>query len=95
MLKIKDNELTFYCLPYSDPHILYIYLYYLICLQVLAPYLPRSDPQLSPTIYELVLNDFLNTDAEVRLTITAFPALTYCLVYIRENGFSIVLCLVL
>ncbi|XP_078322202.1 vacuolar protein sorting-associated protein 41 homolog isoform X2 [Crassostrea virginica] len=38
-------------------------------LKVLAPYLPRSDPQLSPTIYELVLNDFLNTDAEKFLSL--------------------------
>lgn len=35
-------------------------------LQALAPYLPRTEPQLSPAIYELVLNDFLNTDCEVR-----------------------------
>ncbi|XP_065929628.1 vacuolar protein sorting-associated protein 41 homolog isoform X2 [Magallana gigas] len=33
-------------------------------LKALAPYLPRTEPQLSPAIYELVLNDFLNTDCE-------------------------------
>ncbi|XP_061193823.1 vacuolar protein sorting-associated protein 41 homolog isoform X5 [Saccostrea echinata] len=38
-------------------------------LKVLAPYLPRSEPQLSPAIYELVLNDFLNTDSETFLNI--------------------------
>ncbi|WAQ93716.1 VPS41-like protein [Mya arenaria] len=36
-------------------------------LKSLAPFLPRSDPQLSPAIYEMVLNDFLQTDAKVFL----------------------------
>ena len=78
MLKIKDNELTFYslfvlvlCLFLVSPINCRPYCIFFICFQVLAPYLPRSDPQLSPTIYELVLNDFLNTDAEVRRPITA------------------------
>ena len=34
-------------------------------LQALAPYLPRDNPQLSEMVYELVLNEFLQSDAEV------------------------------
>ena len=31
-------------------------------LKAIAPYLPRDEPKLSPGIYEMVLNEFLQTD---------------------------------
>ena len=31
-------------------------------LQVIAPYLPTGEPALSPQLYEMVLNEFLQTD---------------------------------
>ncbi|CAG5117731.1 unnamed protein product, partial [Candidula unifasciata] len=33
-------------------------------LKAVAPYIPRKDPRLSTTIYEMVLNEFLNSDYE-------------------------------
>ncbi|KAL5007431.1 hypothetical protein ScPMuIL_016237 [Solemya velum] len=33
-------------------------------LKAIAPYLPRIEPQLSPAIYEMVLNEFILTDCE-------------------------------
>ncbi len=30
--------------------------------QAVAPYLPRGEPRLAPEIYEMVLNEFLQTD---------------------------------
>ena len=38
-------------------------------LQVLAPYLPHDDPRLSPAIYEMVLNEFLQLNHEVIIII--------------------------
>ena len=34
-------------------------------LKAITPYLPRGEPKLSPAIYEMVLNDFLQTDQQV------------------------------
>lgn len=31
-------------------------------LKAIAPYLPRDDPKLAPGVYEMVLNEFLQTD---------------------------------
>lgn len=31
-------------------------------MQVIAPYLPQKDPNLSPSIYEMVMNEYLLTD---------------------------------
>ncbi|XP_060554893.1 vacuolar protein sorting-associated protein 41 homolog isoform X2 [Ruditapes philippinarum] len=36
-------------------------------LKCLAPFLPQEDPMLSPAIYEMVLNDFLQTNCKVFL----------------------------
>ncbi len=35
-------------------------------LKAIAPYLPRDDPKLTPGVYEMVLNEFLQTDHVVR-----------------------------
>ena len=34
-------------------------------LQVILPFIPISEPKLSPVAYELVLNSFLQTDCQV------------------------------
>lgn len=43
--------------------------------QAVAPYLPRENPQLSPAIYELVLNEFL----QVNQSVSMFCLLVSCL----------------
>ena len=34
-------------------------------LKCIAPYLPRGEPYLGPAVYEMVLNEFLQTDEMV------------------------------
>ena len=34
-------------------------------LKTISPYIPRGDLRLSKAIYEMILNDFLQTDLEV------------------------------
>ena len=36
-------------------------------LKAIAPYLPRDEPKLSPGVYEMVLNEFLQTDHVVSM----------------------------
>ena len=36
-----------------------------ITLQVIRPYIPQRNPVLGKHIYEMVLNEFLNTDIKV------------------------------
>ena len=33
--------------------------------QIITPYIPRTNPQLGNALYELVLNEYLQTDCEV------------------------------
>lgn len=36
-------------------------------LQAIRPYIPQKNPVLGKHIYEMVLNEFLNTDTKVRM----------------------------
>ena len=45
-------------------------------LKAIAPYLPREEPKLSPGVYEMVLNEFLQTDHVV--SVHCLMALLHC-----------------
>ncbi|ESO87990.1 hypothetical protein LOTGIDRAFT_126722, partial [Lottia gigantea] len=59
-------------------------------LKAIAPYLPRGDPKLSPAIYEMVLNEFLQTDYEVFYKlIKEWPQDLYNLETIENASFTL------
>ena len=43
--------------------------------QAILPYIPQKDPQLSPAVYELVLNTFLQEDCKVSCIRHVVPVL--------------------
>jgi hypothetical protein len=47
-------------------------------LQAILPFIPQMDPQLSPAVYELVLNTFLQKDSKtLHKTVQAWPTSLY------------------
>ena len=42
-------------------------MFLLFPFQAILPFIPQKDPQLSPAVYELVLNTFLQEDCKARI----------------------------
>ena len=55
---------TYVCISYAYTCVS-ILVYMVISLQVIRPYIPQRNPVLGKHIYEMVLNEFLNTDIKV------------------------------
>lgn len=44
-------------------------LHIMLSFQAILPYIPQKNPQLSPAVYELVLNTFLQEDCTVSCSV--------------------------
>ena len=92
LLKYCENKTEFQFVFLCFLRVYILYIDENVCIfQSLAPYLPRDDPRLNPAIYEMVLNEFLQTDCKVKVSLSSAQLISSVKSHVVDHDFKVAL----